>query len=398
MSQPELEQVLQGLAEVPWSRMTHCRGSAEDLPALLTTLLGAAEPALRKAARDRLWDAVQYQGSVFEPTAQVIPVLARGLALLGDQERGVLVAMLGNLCTACTLTEGQGLLHRVPPGHPDRPRIEAQFVREKGYVLETQRALWGAREVLVGLLDERDRMLRLQVPHALTGLYVDARAGAPAWANLPRQAAELSARLQALAAADDDPTTQAGLVFALGMLQDDCPENLTRLREGLSGTWQRPARVAAALALLGQGPEPLLADILIAALADREEHGRWFPHPFPWLQTHLRFLLIGHLCSPRYSEASFLQALPVLIDVLRRDASAYTLEHDALPVIARALGGRKVRPGQRRADLPEVVVTVLEALADNAAALDAACGNAAAALRPLGLPADRAGWQRLLQS
>jgi hypothetical protein len=371
MSPPDLARALAGLHQVPWERLVHGRGSAADLPALITAALAGADLAARRAARGALWEHIQHQGQVFQATAHVVPFLVTGIGVLDDPERAAVVAMLGHLAAA----------HSTPQGH----------------ALETRRALWEAREPLYRLLGQGDRQLRLQVPHALVGLYCDALAAAPSWVNVERQAEELSARLEELAAGQDDATVQAGYHFALGMLAEVNPRNAARLRRALTDPGvRRPARVASALALLGQGPEASLCEILVEALADRRDHATWFPHPFPWLQTLLRFLITGHLCSRAYAEDSFQRALPVLADVIRKDAVLVTLDHDLLPVLARALGGRRLPDGARRKDLSPALLTVLQAVNDNPAVLDAVLSQPTPELASFGLPRDRAAWQLLL--
>jgi hypothetical protein len=366
-----LARALHGLGDVPWDRLVGGRGGAADLPSLITAAVGGADLAARRTARGALWEAIQHQGQVFEATAHVVPFLVNGIDALADPERAAVVAMLGHLAAA----------HSTPQGH----------------ALETRRALWEAREPLGRLLGQGDRQLRLQVPHALVGLYSDALAAAPAWVNVERQAEELSSRLEELAAGEADATVQAGYHFALGMLAEVNPRNLTRLRRALGDpAVQRPARVASALALLGQGPEAAMCEILVAALADRGEHATWFPHPFPWLQTLLRFLITGHLCSRAYSDPSFQRALPVLADVIRQDAVLVTLDHDLLPVLARALGGRRLPEGARRQDLSPALLTVLQAVNDNRAVLDAVLSQPTPELASFGLPRDRAAWQLLM--
>ena len=80
--------LLDGLARVAWSELSHAYGAATDVPDLLRALAdeGAASPALRRSAErskktvraatmEKLWGNVFHQGTRWQVTSHVVPFL-----------------------------------------------------------------------------------------------------------------------------------------------------------------------------------------------------------------------------------------------------------------------------------------------------------------------------------
>jgi hypothetical protein len=363
-----MDDLLAGSSEVPWDTMYHCRGSAGDIPVLLRGMM-LPDPAARAQAAELLWDAIQYQGSIFEPTAHVVPYLWRMAALAPD--RGKILGMLAHLCDAYTMTEGQGLIasrFAPAPDSPEGMEVAAQYARELAWVANVKAALaacdWD------GLLGDADPDIRIYAGYAVAKLLGN---DAPSQRHADRLATRMSA--------EADPRVQASLVYALA-----CTGDVVHLRAALQ-TAQRPGRVVAAMYLLSD--EPAAADELIAALRDRQEHHDWFARPFPWLSRHFRFQAIGMLC--RAPDAAFSAAVPVLSEIIRHDASAYTCDSDVAPPIVRALTGH-LPPSP----LPADARVLVQAMVDNGRILGTKIGNVGIALRPTGLPDDPVKWKVLL--
>ncbi|APR80622.1 Hypothetical protein A7982_05969 [Minicystis rosea] len=385
------------IGRVPWSTMDHCRGSATDLPELLRTMLDAKLASDRAEARRSLWSAIQHQGSVFEPAAHVIPILARALPTAPPDDRARIVAMLGNLAYAYTMTEGQGLLRIVAENDPDRAGIMAQLRREQGWVRAAQRASWTARDVLVQLLARtEDQDLLVHIPFALVALLDGAGEGAPTAVDLDATARGFALEIAARARRPATDQAHAGFAFALGRLAQRVPDLLPALRASLDrAPW--PARVTAAVGVLRVSPRDERAtDVLIEGLRRRAEHQDWLPRPFPWITGHLRFLVIAVLASDRVSDAGFSRALPVLADVARYDASQWTFHSDALAPLARAFDGAVAGPGTRRADLPHAALKLLDALHENPDMWSTRVGNVDNALHAFGLVNDVTFWDTML--
>ncbi|UJR83944.1 hypothetical protein [Sandaracinus amylolyticus] len=384
------------LARVSWSSLQHCRGSAEDVPALTRAMLSAPRASERTEARRALAERIQHQGSIVEATPQVAPILARALRVAPPDDRGHLVAMIAQLAYATTMTEGSGAL--LWASDAERPKLEAQHRRELAWVRATRRATWSARDALLELLDvEGDEALLVNVPSALVALIDAAGDDAPEGTDLDATARDFALAIAARARKPATEKAHAGFASALGHLAKRVPELLPALRAALDrAPW--PARVASAIGVLRVSPHDERAtDVLIEALRRRAEHDAWFPHPFPWRSGHFRFFLIAVLAGDRVSDAGFERALPVLVDVARRDTSQSTFEQDALRPLERALEGTVITPRTRRADLPRAALALLDALYDNPEMWSRKLGDVDVALRPLGLANDVASWRVLLE-
>jgi hypothetical protein len=393
---PALDALLGDLDAIPWSDMTHCRGSASDLPDLLRTMLAAPMASDRADARRRLWDAIQYQGSIFEPTSHVIPFVSRSLMLVRSADRAHLVAMLANLAYGYTMTEGQGTLRWVAEGDPERGAVEAQYARELAWVAATQRASWTAVEPLLALLETRDEPLSVEVPFALVALIDGAGKGAPPGTDLNGVARRFADAIGTRATRPATPKALMGYAFALGRLAARVPEWADRLRSRLSRA-PLPVRCAIALGLLAVEPSDAAADVLAEALRARAEHEAWAPYPFPWRSGHLRFQLMRRLASKSVSDEAFRRALPAIAEVLRTDTNQFTFDFEGVDVLARAMGGAKVDDSTRRKDLPTEALALLDALFDNTKFWANMIGNVDNALRRFGMANDRAAWATMLE-
>jgi hypothetical protein len=73
--------MLEGIDEVPWKSLKHCRGKAFDVPKILRDLASSDPEVAMEAACDGLWDRLCHQGTLYEASRYAIPYL---LELLRD--------------------------------------------------------------------------------------------------------------------------------------------------------------------------------------------------------------------------------------------------------------------------------------------------------------------------
>ena len=389
-----VDEALADIDRIPWDQMVHCRGSAADVPGLLRTLFGSPTPEERRKATSHLFDRLLYQGSIFEPTAHVIPFMVKGLPLLPEAEQAQVVQFLSSCANGNTMTEGSGVLHFVQEDDPDRPAMLAQYELEKRWLTDVRQASWAALPAFQARIDSSDRRVSLAVPYALASLFGEPRTAKPPPLDERSVAQDLCARLFARAERETDRTVQAGLIFALGSFLDLVPENSDRFESALVRL-SPPAQLAAAINLLRVRTRDDLVDFLVAALRARALHQEWFPAGFPWLRGHARFTLMGWLCSDHVTDSGFERAFPAILEVLARDASGYTFDEDALPPLLRAMGPMKVTPATRRKDLPQKALAALDTLYDNRQLWASRTMNSAH--RFLGLSHERPFWTTMLE-
>lgn len=67
--------VLEGIDKVPWYRLTHCRGVAADVPAMLKDLTSDDRDVWGEAVYDGLFDKLCHQYTLYPATPYTIPFL-----------------------------------------------------------------------------------------------------------------------------------------------------------------------------------------------------------------------------------------------------------------------------------------------------------------------------------
>jgi hypothetical protein len=395
--QAALDEIFFDVESVQWSSMCHCRGDADDVPDLLYRYLGGVGDDVEKA-EGTLWDALQYQGSIFEPSSHATRFIVRALDRSDHADHQVrLATWVAAMARGYTMTEGQGLLRWVAEDDPERPEVEAQYERELGWVKEVQTEAWKARDRLLALLESAsDRRLLMKVSYALVGLLLEGAAGAPKKGLVEDTGVTVSELAMVRARQSTDPVSRSGMIATMGSLQKLVTENTRRLRELLAATEEPGPRAIAALYLAYVTQDEEIADALTDALSKREHHGEWLPQPWPWFSGHLRFHLIDALCLDGFSDEAFERALDPILDVLRNQLSPYTFEHDLAPVLARVFGDLVISDATRREDLEPRVLRVLDAVFANPGIWPNNIGNVGLALRPFGLKNNRDFWARLL--
>lgn len=84
------------IKQVPWETLHHAYGTAQDTPTLLLDLLTDHDEQFSRAL-DRLWASICHQGSVYEASCAVVPVLIDMLSIVPAPRKPEILALLEGL-------------------------------------------------------------------------------------------------------------------------------------------------------------------------------------------------------------------------------------------------------------------------------------------------------------
>src|ERR1700733_4894040 len=88
--------MLEGLDEIHWSVLQHCRGSATDVPGLIRSLMSHDHDE-RWEAFGQLADTILHQGTVYEATPYAVPFLIELLKLEDLPEPEIVAALFAGI-------------------------------------------------------------------------------------------------------------------------------------------------------------------------------------------------------------------------------------------------------------------------------------------------------------
>jgi hypothetical protein len=97
--------LLDQLDEIPWQRLHHAYGTAEDVPELLRAL---ARPDQQESALNELFHIIWHQGSVYEASSYAVPFLFELACEQSIARREDLLGLVGSLA------DGTGPVAHVP--------------------------------------------------------------------------------------------------------------------------------------------------------------------------------------------------------------------------------------------------------------------------------------------
>lgn len=388
------------LPKLNWQSMHHCRGEAGDVPRLLREATQPLRSPERERARQRLRDALCYQGSIFEPTLHATPVFLAALESADTDLQRWALGWMSVLANAYTMTEGQGTLEWISEDRPERRDAEAQFEREKSWVTRVHTHVWRAVPRLLDLVREGGAEENtVAAPCVLLDILRHARDSAPDGDVVARSAALLGDIERQRLQSEDDDRLRACHAGALGRLLGDhgYDAEAALVAEAWPMAYPLTASVAARdLAFLQRGNTELLARTLGSSLCRIDEHSTWLPRAarMPWITGHLRFSLTRVLCL--LPDEAFDAQLEVIAATLRDHTNSFVYDALAAPVVARVLGDFVVDESTRRHHLPHRAVAVLDALLASRLWDDPRIANPVLAMRTHGLEYKHDFWARML--
>ena len=237
--------MLDRLDEIPWNRLTHAYGPADDVPDLLRSLRTA--PAETTGQQSPLWHLcgnIWHQGSVYEATAYAVPFLIELAASPQVPDRVGILALLAEIATGHSWRDAHGNLLK-----------EADFAERRAVELtwaERAHAAVASGAAAFLAMTEEETEVRLAAAHVL--------------AFLPEHRDVVCARLRSMANAETGSRERAGLLLLLGQAGDRSEATLSVLTDALLGDDPVQCR-GAAVAFAYLKPVPL-ADLARSAILD----------------------------------------------------------------------------------------------------------------------------------
>src|SRR6266849_3008472 len=246
--------MLDRLDHIPWNRLTHAYGPAEDVPDLLRRLRTA--PPEMTGEQSPLWHLfgnIWHQGSVYEATPYAVPFLIELAAHPLVPNRLGILELLAAIATGRSYRDVHGNLLN-EPDFAERKALELEWVQQAHAAVAS-----GVAAFLAMTREETD--VRLAAAHVL--------------ALLPEHREIACARLLCMVNAEAGSLQRAGLFLLLGLAGDRSETTLSVLTGALSGD-DLVQRRGAALAFAYLKPDALpnlaRAAILDAIAADDLEN------------------------------------------------------------------------------------------------------------------------------
>ena len=240
--------MLDGLDDIPWKRLTHAFGSAQDVPDLLRSLKTA--PAELKGEQSPLWHLfgnIWHQGTVYEATAYAVPFLIELAACALTPDRRGILGLLAAIATGSSFREVHGSLpHTSLSNEPDfaaRKAVELRWVEQAHAAVANGVAAFLA-------MTEEETDVRLAAAHVL--------------ALLPQHREVVCARLRDMLHVETGSLQRTGVLLLLGLAGERSAATLSVLTDALAGGDPAQRRGAAfAFAYLKADPLPDLAGAAI---------------------------------------------------------------------------------------------------------------------------------------
>ena len=246
--------MLEGLDDVPWAKLRHALGPADDVPDLVRDLASEDDQRRAKAQYD-LYGTLWSHGMVYEATPQAIPFLVELLEHAEHVDRPWLLIYLSALANGTSHHEVHQM-HGIYEEERDTAEFAAKIAQEQSWVGGAKKAVRKGLPTYQRLLSHDDPGTRASAAFLLGGLRDDA----------PTTIAVLSGRL----ASESVPVVRASVAEALGSLGD---EPLTRVRlfdlvEHDNSPYVRWAAARSLAFLAGYDADDAVVEALVFALKD----------------------------------------------------------------------------------------------------------------------------------
>jgi hypothetical protein len=237
--------MLDGLNQIPWNRLTHAHGAADDVPDLLRRLRTASPEATDEQSPLRhLFSNIWHQGTVYEATAYAVPFLIELATHPLVPDRLGILQLLAAIAAGRSYRDVHGNLLN-EPDFAERKAVEQKWVEQSRKAVAS-----GAATFLAMTREETD--IRLAAAHVL--------------ALLPEHREVLGTRLRTMVNEETGAPQRASLLLLLGVAGNRSEAALSVLIGALSGGDMMQRR-AAAVAIAYLKPDPL-PDLARAAILD----------------------------------------------------------------------------------------------------------------------------------
>jgi hypothetical protein len=339
--------VLDRLDEIPWKRLHHAYGAAEDVPGLLR---GLVEPERQEEALFKLFGNIWHQGTVYEASSYAVPFLLELVVEPAIPGRDRILGLVG------ALAEGKSYLDvHAQPGvrsgefWRQKPDFEDQLRREMEDVQRAREAVRQGASLVCTLLTDEAPMVRAGAAYVLS--------------RFPEHAKEFGPLLRNATSGENNSLTLAALLWCLGAIRDASPEAECILEAAIESFTDPRQAFAATIALYRIRGELGAAALPICRMM---ASAKWFAEvflvPVPWdfsAEFHPENLLDG-------VEPDSAGATRMLLAFLRNpDAATDSLALVVHDLIELNFGGREWR---RCAQLTSTQAAVLRGLIETDAA------------------------------
>jgi hypothetical protein len=197
--------LLDQLDEIPWQRLHHAYGTAEDVPELLRAL---ARPDQKESALNELFHIIWHQGSVYEASSYAVPFLFELACEQSIARREDLLGLVGSLA------DGTG-----PVAHVHRTRDQ----------------VYNYSNATLQFLNDRTPMVRAAAAFVLS--------------RFPEQVSILGPNIIAAARRETNALAKAALLWCIGKIRDHSSEAWSLLSVALRESADPRQAFAAAVAM-----------------------------------------------------------------------------------------------------------------------------------------------------
>ncbi len=273
--------MLEQLASINWSTLSHAYGPAEDVPQLLRDLTSPDEQK-RGHALGTLYTNIYHQGTVYQASAYAAPFLIELAQQEAVLERDEILVLLAHLAQGNTYHRQHW--HFYSEERRRDPTIQAELEEGIFWVEKTYEAVAAGLPLYASLLAHPDAKIRMAAPRVLGMLFHEA----------PQVVPVLCERFDG----ESDQRVQASLLYAVGALLARQEERHERgwqlLVRALESSPSEFVRLAAAMAL-GRTRRPEIPTRAFDALLETFTHYTVLAEIYeelPWANMRLVFDLI----------------------------------------------------------------------------------------------------------
>jgi HEAT repeat protein len=193
---------LSDLDNVGWSSLQHAYGSAEDVPALIRSLV-SSDPEVRKQAIYDAFGSIWHQGTIYEATVEAVPFLVRIAVTAGVPDRGRVIELLAAIAAGTGYVSAhRSMMTRVDDWSAGE--LDAHEANERLHIEAIGGSLAQAAPDLVMLLDDPDTDVRSAVCWLL--------------GRIPARAGFITAALLGRYGQESDDLCRAAELLAIGDL------------------------------------------------------------------------------------------------------------------------------------------------------------------------------------
>lgn len=249
--------MLKGLDDIPWGKLTHAYGSADDVPSQLRRLASTDEGA-RKNVWHQLYGNIYHQGTVYEATAYAVPFLIRLAQTPSVPERDEIMMYIYWLWHGTSYRE----THQQYSDFEEvgAPEFQAKLQQELAWVRAVKYAVDAGAWTYAGLLADSAPRVRATAAYLLSLAKGDAK----------RHINWIRTRLDV----EPDEMVWAACIYAIAELAEGVPQAIDWLTSVMNSDARPAARVSASLGLIRALRKDVPSNAVMVVANSLKEPGR----------------------------------------------------------------------------------------------------------------------------